>query len=58
MNEYILSFVDENDVFRQLTFRGVSENVARSLANGLAQDFAHVTLAVNEPVQIDLGAGS
>ena len=57
MNEYVIGFVDEDEVYRQLTFRGVSENVAKALANGLAQDFGHVTLTAATQVPIDLGAG-
>ena len=58
MNEYVISFVDEDNVFRQLTFRGVSEAVAKALASGLSADFEHVTLTGAEPVPIDLGAGA
>lgn len=58
MNEYVLSFVDDDDVYRQLTFRGVSENVAKALATGLAADYGHVTLTGTAPVPIDLGDGS
>ena len=58
MNEYVIGFVNDNEVFQQLTFRGVSENVARALANGLAEQFDHVTLTGAELVPIDLGAGS
>lgn len=54
MNEYVISFVNDNDVFQQLTFRGVSETVAIALANGLAASFDHVTLTGSEPVPIDI----
>lgn len=54
MNEYVLGFVDENEVWRELTFRGVSELVARSLAAGLDAQFGHVTLTGSEPVPINI----
>lgn len=58
MDEYVIGFVDESEVWRELTFRGVSETVARALATGLDQVFAHVTLTGNQPTPIDLGDGS
>lgn len=56
MNEYVIGFVDEDEVWRELTFRGVSQLVARALAKGLSDQFSHVTLTASEPVQIDLQA--
>ena len=35
MNEYVISFINDEGVYQQLTFRGVSETVATGLANGL-----------------------
>lgn len=58
MDEYVIGFVNDNDVFQELTFRGVSENVAKALASGLAAQFAHVTLTGSEPKYITLEAGS
>lgn len=60
MDEYVIGFVDENDVFRELTFRGVTETVAKALARGLADTFAHVTLTGSQPmpITIDVAPGS
>jgi len=59
MDEYVIGFVDENEVYRELSFRGVSEQVAKALARGLDLEFAHVTLTGSEPKSITLDeAGS
>jgi hypothetical protein len=55
MDEFTIGFVDENEVWRELSFRGVSENVAKALANGLASGgFDLVTLTGAQPTVIDL----
>lgn len=49
MDEYVISFINENDVYQQLTFRGVSEAVAAGLATGLlAAGFQEVGLLAKE----------
>lgn len=60
MDEYVLGFVDTDHVWRELTFRGVSETVAKALARGLADTFAHVTLTGSQPmpITIDVVPGS
>ena len=58
MNEYVIGFGDEDETWRELTFRGVSEKVAKALANGLSQVFAHVSLTGNQPTPITLEGGS
>ena len=55
MDEFTIGFVDESAVWRELSFRGVSENVAKALANGLASGgFDLVTLTGAQPTVIDL----
>lgn len=54
MDEYVIGFVDENDVWRELSFRGVSESVAKALARGLDTAFGHVTLTGSQPIPITL----
>lgn len=55
MNEYVITFVNDNGVYQELTFRGVSENVARALAEGLnGAPFEEVTLKVRESRDIPL----
>ena len=55
MDEFTIGFVDEASVWRELSFRGVSENVAKALANGLASGgFDLVTLTGAQPTVIDL----
>jgi hypothetical protein len=55
MDEFTIGFVDEAAVWRELSFRGVSENVAKALANGLASGgFDLVTLTGAQPTVIDL----
>ena len=62
MDEYVISFINESDVYQQLTFRGVSEAVAAGLASGLlAAGFQEVSLMAKEVTdrEIDLlGAGA
>jgi hypothetical protein len=54
MDEFTIGFEDQG-VWRELTFRGVSENIAKAMANGLAADgFALVTLTGSQPTVIDL----
>lgn len=60
MNEYVISFINDESVYQQLTFRGVTETVATALANGLlAAGFQEVGLLAKEfvdrPISI-LGA--
>jgi hypothetical protein len=50
-NEYVISFINENDVYQELTFRGVSEAVATALATGLNKaPFGQINLSVRELV--------
>ena len=54
MDEFTIGFEDQG-VWRELTFRGVSENVAKSMASGLANaGFALVTLTGSQPTVISL----
>lgn len=57
MDEFTIGFED-NAVWRELTFRGVTEAVARALACGLvaAGDYGNVTLTGSQPAVIDLDA--
>ena len=49
MNEYVISFINDDGVYQQLTFRGVSEEVAAGLASGLlAAGFQEVSLLAKE----------
>lgn len=49
MDEYVISFINDSDVYQQLTFRGVSEAVATALATGLlAAGFQEVSLSAKE----------
>lgn len=51
MNEYKITFVNEVGVYQELTFRGVSEEVATALATGLNRaPFAQVMLTAKEQV--------
>lgn len=57
MNEYVISFINDDGVYQQLTFRGVTETVAAGLAGGLlAAGFQEVSLLAKEVVdrQINL----
>ena len=50
-NEYVISFINNNGVYQELTFRGVSEEVATALATGLNKaPFEQVNLLVRELV--------
>jgi hypothetical protein len=54
MDEFFIGFEDQG-VWRELTFRGVSENVAKAMATGLADaGFSLVTLTGSQPTVIDL----
>lgn len=54
MDEFTIGFED-NGVWRELTFRGVSEGVAKAMATGLSEaGFALVTLTGSQPTVIDL----
>ena len=54
MDEFTIGFED-NAVWRELTFRGVSENVAKAMASGLADaGFSLVTLTGSQPTVISL----
>lgn len=54
MDEFTIGFED-NAVWRELTFRGVGEAVARAMATGLADaGFALVTLTGSQPTVIAL----
>lgn len=49
MNEYVISFINDEGVYQQLTFRGVTETVAAGLAGGLlAAGFQEVSLLAKE----------
>lgn len=49
MNEYVISFINDEGVYQQLTFRGVTETVAAGLASGLlAAGFQEVSLLAKE----------
>ena len=46
MNEYQINFINDQGVYQQLTFRGVSEGVAFALAKGLLDaSFDQVSLS-------------
>ena len=54
MDEFTIGFEDQG-VWRELTFRGVSENVAKAMATGLADaGFSLVTLTGSQPTVISL----
>ena len=54
MDEFFIGFEDQG-VWRELTFRGVSENVAKAMATGLADaGFSLVTLTGSKPTVISL----
>jgi hypothetical protein len=54
MDEFTIGFED-NAVWRELSFRGVSEAVAKALATGLSDaGFALVTLTGSQPTVISL----
>lgn len=54
MDEFTIGFED-NAVWRELTFRGVSEAVAKAMATGLSDaGFALVTLTGSQPTVISL----
>jgi len=54
MDEFTIGFEDDS-VWRELTFRGVTEAVAKAMANGLADaGFALVTLTGSQPTVIEL----
>ena len=54
MDEFTIGSED-NAVWRELTFRGVSENVAKAMASGLADaGFSLVTLTGSQPTVISL----
>lgn len=58
MNEYVISFINDNGVYQQLTFRGVSEAVAAALATGLlAAGFQEVGLSAKVDQEINLLEG-
>lgn len=49
MNEYVISFINDEGAYQQLTFRGVTETVAAGLASGLlAAGFQEVSLLAKE----------
>ena len=57
MDEFTIGFEDDA-VWRELTFRGVSENVAKAMATGLSDaGFALVTLTGSQPTVINLADG-
>ena len=58
MNEYVISFINDNGAYQQLTFRGVSEAVATGLATGLlAAGFQEVSLSAKVDQEINLLEG-
>lgn len=55
-NEYVINFINENGVYQELTFRGVSEEVATALATGLNKaPFGQVVLSARELVGRPIG---
>lgn len=55
MNEYVISFINEQGVYQQLTFRGVTQSVALALAKGLLDaSFEQVSLSAKEFVDRDI----
>lgn len=51
MNEYVISFINESNIYQELVFRGVSEAAATAMASGLlAAQFQQVGLTVKEVV--------
>lgn len=61
MNEYQINFINDQGVYQQLTFRGVSEGVAFALAKGLLDaSFDQVSLSAKETVDrnIDIVPGA
>lgn len=58
MNEFVITFVNEDGVYQELTFRGVSEGVATALAEGLNRaPFEQVVLRVKELVGREIPLG-
>ncbi len=58
-DEYVIGFLDEDDTWRELTFRGVSQAVAVALAQGLNRaPFGNVTLTAAARVEVDLAAAT
>lgn len=56
-DEYVIGFLDTAEVWRELTFRGVTQDVAVALAQGLDRAaFENVTLTSTERITIDLNA--
>lgn len=54
MDEFTIGFEDTG-VWRELTFRGVSQDIAKAMATGLADaGFALVTLTGSQPTVINL----
>lgn len=55
MNEYVISFINEQGVYQQLSFRGVTQSVALALAKGLLDaSFEQVSLSAKEFVDRDI----
>jgi hypothetical protein len=55
VNEYVISFINTEGVYQQLTFRGVTQQVAYALAKGLLDaSFEQVSLAAKEFVDRDI----
>ena len=55
MNEYVINFINDQGVYQQLTFRGVSESVAFALAKGLLDaSFDQVSLSAKEFVDREI----
>lgn len=55
MNEYVINFINDEGVYQQLTFRGVSEAVAAALAKGLLDAaFDQVSLSAKEYVDREI----
>lgn len=58
MNEYVISFINDNGAYQQLTFRGVSEPAATALATGLlSAGFQEVSLSAKVDQEINLLEG-
>lgn len=55
LNEYVINFINDQGVYQQLTFRGVSEAVAFALAKGLLDaSFDQVSLSAKEFVDREI----
>lgn len=59
MNEYTITFINEEGIYQELTFRGVSEHVATALATGLNRaPFEQVRLQIKESRDVNVPLGT